>query len=40
MDGLVDDGFIILGSPIGVGERTLHAVEAADQREIGTSVVL
>lgn len=34
MDGLVDDGFIILGGPIGNGERTLHVVEAADRRAI------
>jgi uncharacterized protein YciI len=31
MDGLVDDGFIIVGGPLGDGERTLHVVEAADQ---------
>ncbi len=35
MDGLVDDGFIILGGPIGDGEQTLHAVEAAGEHEIG-----
>jgi hypothetical protein len=29
MDGLVDDGFIILGGPVGDGEQTLHIVEAA-----------
>jgi uncharacterized protein YciI len=37
MDGLVDEGFIILGGPVGVGdppEETLHAVEAADEEEI------
>jgi uncharacterized protein YciI len=34
MDRLVDDGFIILGGPIGGEEQTLHAVEAADEREI------
>jgi uncharacterized protein YciI len=34
MDGLVDDGFIVLGGPIGDGERTMHAIEAADEREI------
>jgi uncharacterized protein YciI len=33
MDELVDDGFTILGGPIGDGQ-TLHAVEAADEREI------
>ena len=39
MDGLVDDGFIILGGPVGEGdppEETLHAVEAADEDEIRT----
>ena len=34
MDGLADDGFIILGGPVGDGELTLHAVEAANQNEI------
>jgi len=33
MDGLVDDGFIILGGPVGDGEQTLHAVEAADEKD-------
>lgn len=31
MDALVDDGFIILGGPLGDGERSLHVVEAGDQ---------
>jgi uncharacterized protein YciI len=34
MDRLVDDGFLILGGPIGDGERTMHAIEAADEQEI------
>ena len=34
MDGLVDDGFLILGGPVGDGEQTLHAVEGADENEI------
>jgi hypothetical protein len=34
MDGLVDDGFMILGGPVGDGERVLHVVEAADEPEI------
>ena len=41
MDGLVDDGFIILGGPVGEGdppEETLHAVEAADEDEIRTQL--
>jgi len=27
MDGLVGDGFIISGGPVGDGEQTLHVVE-------------
>jgi uncharacterized protein len=34
MDGLVDDGFVILGGPIGDGERVLLVVEASDEGEI------
>lgn len=34
MDGLVDEGSIILGGPVGDGEQTLHLVEAADENEI------
>ena len=34
MDGLVDDGFIILGGPIGDGAETLHVVDALDASEI------
>ena len=34
MDGLVDDGFIVLGGPLGDGQRTLHLVEAAGEQEI------
>jgi uncharacterized protein YciI len=34
MDGLVDNGFVILGGPIGDGERALHVVEATDEQEI------
>ena len=34
MDRLVDDGFIILGGPVGDGEQSLHAVEAADENEV------
>jgi uncharacterized protein YciI len=36
MDGLVADGMIILGGPLGDGEQTLQAVEAADDRQIET----
>lgn len=31
MDGLVDDGFLIIGGPIGDGAQTLHAVEATNE---------
>ncbi len=34
MDGLVDDGFLIVGGPLGNGERTLHLVQAADEDAI------
>jgi len=34
MDGLVDDGVIVLGGPVGDGEQTLHVMEAADESEI------
>jgi uncharacterized protein YciI len=34
MDGLVDDGFIILGGPLRDGGRSLHVVEAADERAV------
>ena len=34
MDGLVDEGFVILGGPVGDGHQTLHAVEAADENDI------
>jgi hypothetical protein len=34
MDGLVDEGFVILGGPIGDGERVLLLLQAGDEREI------
>jgi uncharacterized protein YciI len=34
MDALVDEGFIILGGPLGDGEQSLHVVEAGDQEEV------
>lgn len=34
MDGLVADGFILLGGPLDDGQRTLHVVEADDEDEI------
>jgi uncharacterized protein YciI len=34
MDGLVDDGVVILGGPIGDGERAMLVVEAEDEAAI------
>ena len=34
MDGLVEDGFIVLGGVLGDEVRTAHAVEAASEDEI------
>jgi len=34
MDGLVDDGFLIVGGPVGAGDRTLHLIEAEDEPQI------
>jgi len=33
MDGLVEDGFIVLGGPIGDG-RVVHAVDAASEEDV------
>jgi uncharacterized protein YciI len=34
MDALVDDGFVILGGPVGDGAQSLHVIEAADENEV------
>lgn len=34
MDGLVEDGFLVIGGPLGNGERTLHLMQAQDEDEI------
>jgi hypothetical protein len=34
MDGLVADGFILLGGPVGDQRQTLHVVETADETEV------
>ncbi len=34
MDALTEDGFVVLGGPIGDGQRVLLVVEAADEREV------
>jgi hypothetical protein len=36
MDGLVEDGFIIVGGPLSEGNRTLHLVTAEDDKVIAT----
>src|SRR5580698_8508615 len=36
MDELVDDGFVILGGPVGNGEQTLHVVEAVNEQDVKT----
>lgn len=35
MDGLVADGLILLGGPVGDGRRSLHVVEADDEWSTG-----
>ena len=34
MDGLVDDGFIIMGGPVDGTDRSLHVVEADDEGQV------
>ena len=34
MDGLVDDGFVVLGGPLADEERVVHAVEAESEETI------
>jgi uncharacterized protein YciI len=34
MDGLVVDGFILFGGPVGDGQQTLHVVEAHDEEQV------
>ena len=34
MDGLVDDGFLVLGGPLADERRVAHAVEAASEDEV------
>lgn len=34
MDGLVEDGFILFGGPVGDRRQTLHVVEGSDENEI------
>jgi hypothetical protein len=34
MDGLVDDGFVILGGPLDDGQHALLMVEAGDEQEV------
>jgi uncharacterized protein YciI len=34
MDGLVDDGFVVLGGPLADERRVAHAIEASSEDEI------
>ena len=34
MDGLVDAGFIVLGGPLGGGDRVVHAVDAESEAAV------
>ncbi len=34
MDGLAEEGFIVLGGPLGDSDRALHVVDAESAREI------
>jgi uncharacterized protein YciI len=34
MDGLVEDGFLVVGGPLGDGARTLHLVQGIDEAEV------
>ena len=40
MDGLVDQGFIVLGGPLVDEERVVHAVEAESEDAIRTTLAL
>jgi uncharacterized protein YciI len=34
MDALVDDGFVLLGGPVGYDHGALHLVESADEQDV------
>jgi len=34
MDGLVAEGFVVLGGPLGAGERILLVVDAEDEQDV------
>jgi len=34
MDGLVDEGFVVLGGPLGDGERVLLVIDAASEADV------
>ena len=40
MDALVDDGFIVLGGPVGDGNKVVHAVEAESEDAIRARLAL
>jgi hypothetical protein len=39
MDGLVEDGFIVLGGPLGDEHRVVHVVQAESEDEIRATLV-
>jgi hypothetical protein len=38
MDGLVDEGFIVLGGPLGDEHRVVHVVEAESEEAVRTTL--
>ena len=38
MDGLVDDGFVILGGPLADEQRVVLVVEAGSERDVRTTL--
>jgi hypothetical protein len=40
MDGLVEQGFIVLGGPLADEERVAHAIEAADEEQVRATLAL
>jgi hypothetical protein len=38
MDGLLDDGFIVLGGPLGDEHRVVHAVEAESEQAVRSTL--
>jgi uncharacterized protein YciI len=40
MDGLVDDGFVVLGGPLADEHRVVHAVEAESEEAVRATLAL